>query len=150
MTCAAPCACLLVPHPCPPASPGQSSVRIPMFGCDCYAYGLLSMGLLDLVCEADLQPYDYMALVPIIEARSAKARRALSRQARRAGREACRACRAAGCGRRGHRLAGAAASVEARHGGGVHRGGPRSRRRRGARAGARCAVHSLAAAARAA
>ena len=44
-----------------------AAVRVPTFGSDCYAYGLLSMGLLDLVCEADLKPYDYMALVPIVE-----------------------------------------------------------------------------------
>jgi inositol-phosphate phosphatase/L-galactose 1-phosphate phosphatase/histidinol-phosphatase len=38
-----------------------------MYGCDCYAYGLLAAGLCDLVIEADLKPYDYMALVPIIK-----------------------------------------------------------------------------------
>lgn len=38
-----------------------------MYGCDCYAYGLLAVGLLDLVAEADLKPYDYMAVVPIVE-----------------------------------------------------------------------------------
>jgi hypothetical protein len=40
-----------------------------MYGCDCYAYGLLAAGHCDLVVEADLKPYDYMALVPIIEVR---------------------------------------------------------------------------------
>ena len=34
-----------------------------MYGCDCYAYGLLAAGFADLVVEADLKPYDYMALV---------------------------------------------------------------------------------------
>ena len=38
-----------------------------MYGCDCYAYGLLASGLVDLVVEADLKPYDYMALIPIIK-----------------------------------------------------------------------------------
>ena len=42
-------------------------VKVPMFGCDCYAYGLLAAGHCDLVIEADLKPYDYMALVPIIK-----------------------------------------------------------------------------------
>jgi fructose-1,6-bisphosphatase/inositol monophosphatase family enzyme len=42
-------------------------VRIPLYGCDCYAYGLLAAGHVDLVVEADLKPYDYMALVPIIQ-----------------------------------------------------------------------------------
>ena len=45
----------------------RDQVKIPMYGCDCYAYGLLSAGLCDLVIEADLKPYDYMALVPIIK-----------------------------------------------------------------------------------
>jgi len=45
----------------------RDAVRIPLYGCDCYAYGLLAMGQTDLVVEADLKPYDYMALVPIIE-----------------------------------------------------------------------------------
>lgn len=36
-------------------------------GCDCYAYGLLAAGFADIVCEADLKPYDYMALIPIIK-----------------------------------------------------------------------------------
>ena len=37
------------------------------FGIDCYAYGLLASGFVDLVAEADLKPYDYLALVPVIE-----------------------------------------------------------------------------------
>ncbi|WP_321822586.1 MULTISPECIES: histidinol-phosphatase [unclassified Burkholderia] len=37
------------------------------FGGDCYAYALLASGWVDIVCEAGLQPYDYLALVPIIE-----------------------------------------------------------------------------------
>ncbi|KAF5832076.1 hypothetical protein DUNSADRAFT_12189 [Dunaliella salina] len=45
----------------------RDAVRIPMYGCDCYAYGLLAAGHTDIVCEADLKPYDYMALVPIIK-----------------------------------------------------------------------------------
>ncbi len=36
------------------------------FGADCYAYGLLAMGCIDLVCEAGLKVYDYAALLPII------------------------------------------------------------------------------------
>jgi fructose-1,6-bisphosphatase/inositol monophosphatase family enzyme len=47
----------------------RDAVRIPMYGCDCYAYGLLAAGHCDLVVEADLKPYDYMALVPIIQVR---------------------------------------------------------------------------------
>jgi inositol-phosphate phosphatase/L-galactose 1-phosphate phosphatase/histidinol-phosphatase len=42
-------------------------IRRRAFGADCYAYGLLASGRVDLVVEADLQPYDYCALVPVIE-----------------------------------------------------------------------------------
>lgn len=42
-------------------------VRVPLYGCDCYAYGLLAAGFCDLVVEADLKPYDFMALVPVVE-----------------------------------------------------------------------------------
>jgi inositol-phosphate phosphatase/L-galactose 1-phosphate phosphatase/histidinol-phosphatase len=45
----------------------RSKVRQPRFGGDCYAYGLLALGLADLVVEAELQPYDYCAVVPVIE-----------------------------------------------------------------------------------
>jgi histidinol phosphatase-like enzyme (inositol monophosphatase family) len=37
------------------------------FGGDCYGYCLLAAGFVDLVIESGLQPYDVMALVPIIE-----------------------------------------------------------------------------------
>lgn len=42
-------------------------VKSPLYGCDCYAYGLLASGFVDIVIEASLSPYDYCALVPIIE-----------------------------------------------------------------------------------
>lgn len=45
----------------------RDAVRTPLYGCDCYAYGLLASGHVDLVVEADLKPYDFMALVPIVE-----------------------------------------------------------------------------------
>jgi inositol-phosphate phosphatase / L-galactose 1-phosphate phosphatase / histidinol-phosphatase len=45
----------------------RDAVRIPLYGCDCYAYGLLAAGHVDLVVEADLKPYDYLALVPVVE-----------------------------------------------------------------------------------
>ena len=41
-------------------------VLMPLYGCDCYAYGLLAAGFCDLVVEADMKPYDYMALVPVV------------------------------------------------------------------------------------
>lgn len=44
-----------------------SAVKYPLYGADCYAYGLLACGFTDLVCEASLQPYDYCALAPVVE-----------------------------------------------------------------------------------
>ena len=45
----------------------SSRVRFRRFGADCYAYGLLASGFIDLVIEADLQPYDYLPLISVIE-----------------------------------------------------------------------------------
>lgn len=45
----------------------QRVVRYPLFGGDCYAYGLLAMGFADLIVEADLDGHDFMALVPVVE-----------------------------------------------------------------------------------
>ncbi len=39
----------------------------PVYGGDCYNYGLVAAGQLDLVCEAGLQLYDFAALVPVVE-----------------------------------------------------------------------------------
>lgn len=36
------------------------------YGLDCYAYAVLSAGFLDIVMESGLQPYDMMALIPVI------------------------------------------------------------------------------------
>lgn len=41
--------------------------RIPRFGGDCYGYGLLASGHIDLVVESELEPYDFLALVPVVE-----------------------------------------------------------------------------------
>ena len=41
--------------------------RMSYFGGDCYAYGLLAMGHIDLIVEASLAPWDVAALVPIVE-----------------------------------------------------------------------------------
>ncbi|WMD19264.1 histidinol-phosphatase [Achromobacter seleniivolatilans] len=43
------------------------AARMRRFGGDCYSYGLLASGHVDLVVEAGLQPYDYLALMPVIE-----------------------------------------------------------------------------------
>lgn len=39
----------------------------PVYGGDCYNYGLLASGHLDIVAESGLQLYDFAALVPIVE-----------------------------------------------------------------------------------
>src|SRR5690606_11553863 len=43
-------------------------VRLKRYGYDCYAYGMLALGFIDIVIEAGLQPYDVQALIPVIEA----------------------------------------------------------------------------------
>lgn len=42
-------------------------VRLTRYGYDCYAYGMLALGFIDIVVEAGLQPYDVQALIPVIE-----------------------------------------------------------------------------------
>jgi myo-inositol-1(or 4)-monophosphatase len=45
----------------------EKAARLTRFGCDCYAYCMLAAGHVDLVIETGLQPYDIVALAPIIE-----------------------------------------------------------------------------------
>lgn len=45
----------------------SDNVRMSRFGGDCYCYGLLASGSIDLVVESDLKPYDYMAHLAVIE-----------------------------------------------------------------------------------
>ncbi|KAK6136723.1 hypothetical protein DH2020_029551 [Rehmannia glutinosa] len=42
-------------------------VKVPLYGCDCYAYALLASGHVDLVIESGLKPYDFLSLIPVIE-----------------------------------------------------------------------------------
>ena len=49
-----------------------AQVRMTRFGGDCYAYGLLAMGFIDLIVEAALKPWDVQALIPIIEGAGGK------------------------------------------------------------------------------
>jgi inositol-phosphate phosphatase/L-galactose 1-phosphate phosphatase/histidinol-phosphatase len=44
-----------------------SRVKLVRFGADCYAAGMIALGFADLMVEAQLKPYDYCALVPIVE-----------------------------------------------------------------------------------
>ena len=43
------------------------AAKLVRFGADCYAYGLLAHGFIDLVIESSLKPYDFSAMVPIVE-----------------------------------------------------------------------------------
>ncbi len=43
------------------------AVRRVSWGGDCYAYGLLALGHIDVIAEADLKVWDWAALLPIIE-----------------------------------------------------------------------------------
>ncbi|GAA0152993.1 phosphatase [Lithospermum erythrorhizon] len=45
----------------------RDQVKVPLYGCDCYAYALLASGFVDLVVESGLKPYDFLALIPVIE-----------------------------------------------------------------------------------
>ena len=45
----------------------QRETRRTTWGGDCYAYGLLALGCIDVIAEAGMKPWDWAALVPIIE-----------------------------------------------------------------------------------
>jgi histidinol phosphatase-like enzyme (inositol monophosphatase family) len=42
-------------------------VRRNYWGGDCYAYGLLALGQIDVIAECDLKPWDWAALLPVIQ-----------------------------------------------------------------------------------
>jgi histidinol phosphatase-like enzyme (inositol monophosphatase family) len=44
-----------------------SAVRRVTWGGDCYAHGLLALGHIDIIAEADLKVWDWAALLPVIE-----------------------------------------------------------------------------------
>lgn len=44
-----------------------SQAQLVRYGGDCYAYCMLASGFVDVIVEANLQPYDVQALIPIIE-----------------------------------------------------------------------------------
>jgi inositol-phosphate phosphatase/L-galactose 1-phosphate phosphatase/histidinol-phosphatase len=43
------------------------AAKLTRYGADCYAYGLVALGFVDVVIEASLKPYDFSAMLPIIE-----------------------------------------------------------------------------------
>jgi histidinol phosphatase-like enzyme (inositol monophosphatase family) len=44
-----------------------AQVRRNYWGGDCYAYGLLAIGQIDVIVECDLKPWDWAALLPVIQ-----------------------------------------------------------------------------------
>ena len=44
-----------------------ATTRETLYGGDGYAYGLVASGFIDLIVEADLKPYDFCALAPVVE-----------------------------------------------------------------------------------
>jgi myo-inositol-1(or 4)-monophosphatase len=45
----------------------EASVRFARYGIDCYAYCMVAAGHADIVIETELQAYDIVALIPIVE-----------------------------------------------------------------------------------
>jgi len=45
----------------------ENQTKLARYGCDCYAYGMVAAGQVDLVVESGLNIYDIAALIPIIE-----------------------------------------------------------------------------------
>ncbi|MBY0331053.1 MAG: histidinol-phosphatase [Acetobacteraceae bacterium] len=45
----------------------RRAARRTTWGGDCYGYGLLALGLVDVIAEATMQPWDWAALVPVVE-----------------------------------------------------------------------------------
>jgi len=45
---------------------GAAARRV-SYGGDCYAYGLLALGQIDIIAEGSLHVWDWAALVPVVE-----------------------------------------------------------------------------------
>lgn len=45
----------------------ETRVKMTRYGTDCYAFAMLAAGFADLVIDPGLQPYDIVALIPLIE-----------------------------------------------------------------------------------
>lgn len=45
----------------------EKECKAMIWGGDCYMYGLLACGWMDIALEANLKPYDFAALVPIVQ-----------------------------------------------------------------------------------
>ena len=45
----------------------RAAARRVTWGGDCYSYGLLALGLIDIVADSTMKPWDWAALVPLVE-----------------------------------------------------------------------------------
>jgi myo-inositol-1(or 4)-monophosphatase len=45
----------------------KTEAKLTRYGGDCYAYCMLAAGFVDVIIETSLQPYDVVALIPIVE-----------------------------------------------------------------------------------
>lgn len=59
---------MFTPEEAPRFARLRAAARRTTWGGDCYAYGLLALGLVDVIVESDLKPWDWVALAPVIEA----------------------------------------------------------------------------------
>ena len=50
-----------------PVTIPAAATRRTSWGGDCYAYGLLALGAVDVIAEAGMQVWDWAALVPVVE-----------------------------------------------------------------------------------
>jgi myo-inositol-1(or 4)-monophosphatase len=44
----------------------EDKVKLSRYGGDCYAYCMLAAGLIDLIIETEIKPYDIVAVIPIV------------------------------------------------------------------------------------
>jgi myo-inositol-1(or 4)-monophosphatase len=44
----------------------ENKVRLSRYGGDCYAYCMLAAGHIDLIVETEINPYDIVAVIPIV------------------------------------------------------------------------------------
>ncbi|MBS1063154.1 inositol monophosphatase family protein [Gluconobacter wancherniae] len=58
---------IMTPAHAPRFAALQKQTRRTSWGGDCYAYGLLALGQIDIIAECTMNPWDWGALVPVIE-----------------------------------------------------------------------------------
>ncbi len=44
----------------------ENAVKLSRYGGDCYSYCMLAAGLIDLIIETEIKPYDIVAVIPIV------------------------------------------------------------------------------------